>query len=94
MKNKAYITNNHAFRIVGAICLLLLVPLVAMQFTDQVNWTALDFMVAGILLLSAGIAYEVLARWAHNSRQKAIVGISVLVVLAVIWAQLAVDIAH
>ena len=37
----------------GAICAIVLTPLVAMQFTNEVKWDAADFAFA-ILLLGAG----------------------------------------
>jgi hypothetical protein len=38
--------------------LILLTPLVAMQFTDEVNWTVSDFLFAGALFFTIGLAYE------------------------------------
>ena len=38
----------------GAACLLAL-PWVAMQFTSEVNWDATDFLVIGVMLLTAGM---------------------------------------
>lgn len=37
---------------------ILLIPLVAMQFTNEVNWTIFDFVVAGILLYASGLMLE------------------------------------
>jgi hypothetical protein len=37
-----------------ATAFLLLVPLVAMQFTDEVKWDLFDFTVAGMLLAGTG----------------------------------------
>lgn len=42
--------------------LLLLLPLVAMQFTDEVDWTASDFIIMGVMLLGAGGAFELALR--------------------------------
>jgi hypothetical protein len=42
--------------------IILLLPLIAMQFTDEVNWTVSDFVFAGGLLLGAGVTYELAAR--------------------------------
>lgn len=46
----------------GAIAIILLTPLIAMQFTDEVNWTVSDFVFAGLILVGAGVAYELAAR--------------------------------
>ncbi len=62
--------NNHArqtiIRVSLATAFLLLVPLVAMLFTDEVAWGPLDFAVAGVLLFSAGLTYE----WSRRRRAR------------------------
>jgi hypothetical protein len=49
------------------ISILLLVPLVAMRFTAEVNWSALDFGLAAFLLIGAGAVYDVADRYTHAS---------------------------
>ena len=39
----------------GGAGLLLLAPLVAMQFTREVNWTVSDFLFAALLVVSLGV---------------------------------------
>ena len=48
------ITQNNNSLIVIFLCALglLLIPLIAMQFTKEVNWTFSDFLMMGILLSS------------------------------------------
>ena len=46
----------------SAAALILLLPLVAMQFTDQVVWDVADFAIFGALLVGVGVAYELAAR--------------------------------
>ncbi len=41
---------------------ILLVPLIAMQFTSEVNWQLNDFIVMGILLFGMGTIYVHIAR--------------------------------
>jgi len=72
--------------------LLLLVPLVAMQFTPEVRWGLEDFLIAGCLLLGAGVGLVLIARYAKRTAHRvALMGILVLAVLLV-WAELAVGI--
>ena len=47
---------------VVAVAAILALPAIAMQFTEEVNWTAFDFILLGALLFAAGGAYELLAR--------------------------------
>jgi uncharacterized membrane protein len=74
----------------GAIAALLLAPLVAMQFTTQVNWTALDFAVAGGLLVGAGLAFELVTRTVARPAWRLALAAAILAVVLVIWAQGAV----
>ena len=66
------------------------VPLVAMLFTKEVNWGIEDFVAAGVLLFVAGMAYSLATRKARSAVQRLAVAALVLVVLAAVWAQLAV----
>ncbi len=79
-----------AARLILATALMLLVPLVAMQFTDEVAWDLRDFLAAAALLLGSGMAYVLAARRARRSRHRVAIGVLVFVVLAGVWAELAV----
>jgi len=57
-------------RILGmllTVTFILLIPLIAMQFSDEVNWELADFIVAGFLLLGTGFIIE-LVMWKVNSK--------------------------
>lgn len=86
MKNKRLII------IVLLAALLLLIPLIAMQFTNEVNWTLFDFIVAGILLLGAGVMSELVLRKVNKSGHRIVLCLSILAALFLIWAELAVGI--
>lgn len=70
--------------------LLLLIPLTAMQFTSEVNWTFLDFAFAGILLFGTGATYVLIARRWNNTAYRLGVGVGVLAGLLLVWANAAV----
>jgi len=72
--------------------LLLLVPLIAMQFTHEVAWGPGDFIVAGLLLFGAGTIYSLAAVRISRWRGKLLLAAAVLLGLAVVWAELAVGI--
>jgi len=77
-------------RLALATAFLLLIPLVAMQFTKEVNWTASDFVVAGVLLFGTGLTYAVVSRMGNNGSYRLGVGVAVAAGLLLIWGNLAV----
>ena len=76
-------------RIAAITGALLLVPLVAMWFTDEVDWGLGDFVVAGLLLGGGGLASERLGRGRGPAHRLAI-GITVAGVVVLVWIGLAV----
>jgi hypothetical protein len=84
--------NKRLITILLAIAFVLLLPAVAMRFTDEVAWKLFDFVVAGGLLLAAGLAFEFFARRASSMRSRLIAGIAIVAVLVVVWLELAVGI--
>lgn len=75
--------------IIGAV---LLVPLLAMQFTDDVNWGLFDFAAAGALMFGAALAYELVARKGGTLAYRVATGIAVMTALVLVWINLAVGI--
>ncbi|WP_165822141.1 hypothetical protein [Hymenobacter edaphi] len=69
---------------------LLLVPLVAMQFTAEVNWSPLDFIVMGALLFSVGLALELVASRRGPVVYRLAAAGAVLTTLLLVWSNLAV----
>jgi uncharacterized membrane protein YfcA len=84
--------NKRLSLIVTAVALLLLIPLIAMQFTEEVNWNLFDFVVAGALLLGTGFVGELVIRKVEKTQYRIILGIVLLVALLLVWAELAVGI--
>ena len=77
-------------RIALATVFLLLIPLVAMQFTKEVTWSWLDFVTAGTLLFGTGLTYAVVAQKGANTTYRVAVGVAVVAGLLLVWANLAV----
>lgn len=74
----------------GAAACLLAMPLVAMQFTSEVNWTGGDFVAMGLLLAIACGIYELGAWLSGNTFYRAAFATAVLGGFLVVWANLAV----
>jgi hypothetical protein len=84
--------NKNIIRIALVTAFILLIPLVAMQFSDEVDWNLFDFVVAGALLFGSGLAYELVARKRGNVAYRAAVGVAVAAALLLVWINLAVGI--
>lgn len=78
------------FIVLGAAFILLL-PLAAMQFTDEVAWDLFDFAVAGALLVCTGVIYVLLARIV-KAQYRVVLVVALAVALFLVWAELAVGI--
>ncbi len=72
--------------------IILLIPLFAMQFTNEVQWNLFDFIVAGILLLSTGFLVVAANRKITNGTRRAVIITGLLITLCLVWAELAVGI--
>jgi hypothetical protein len=81
---------RRAARLVLAAAFILMLPLLAMQVTDQVVWDLADFAVAGGLLVGTGLMYELAARKAGNIAHRAAVGVALAAALLLVWINLAV----
>jgi hypothetical protein len=70
--------------------LLLLLPLVAMRFTDEVKWTPSDFLVAAVLFGSVGFAFELIVRKSRSLAFRAGAALAVIATFLTIWVNGAV----
>ena len=84
--------NKRLKGILLTVALLLLVPLIAMLFTTEVNWTLFDFLIAGILLLGTGLLCELVIRKVHKPEHRIAFCAVLLVAFLLIWIELAVGI--
>jgi hypothetical protein len=74
----------------GAVAALLLAPLVAMQFTSEVDWDETDFIAMGFIFGSLGLALEFMISRSDSIAYRIASGIAILAAFLLIWANLAV----
>jgi len=94
MQNTEHFTTFQNLRLISIVTfvgLLLLIPLVAMRFTNEVNWTLLDFSVAGFLLLSAGLSCELVMRKVKSLTYRIVLCAAILGTLVLIWGAMVAD---
>lgn len=87
------ITNKQrSFVIYGLAALLLTVPFIGMQFTQEINWSSFDFLVAGILLFGTAFCVDMVLKMEKKNAKRMFYIVIILLALFLIWAELAVGI--
>ncbi|MGD2003680.1 MAG: hypothetical protein PVK00_02705 [Flavobacteriales bacterium] len=71
---------------------LLLVLFIGSQFSQEVQWTGFDFIVAAILLGGTSFVLDFVLTKAKNKQSRWAWGIIVVLALALVWAELAVGV--
>lgn len=86
MKNKRLII------ILVAMTAVLLIPFIAMQFTNEVDWSVSDFAIMGVLLYGTGLLCELVLRKVKSVQNRILICVAIVVAFLLIWAELAVGI--
>lgn len=71
---------------------ILFIPLIGMQFTDEINWTVGDFVIAGALLSGAGLAIIAVYKLIKNKMYLSFAILGILLLLFWVYVELAVGI--
>jgi len=79
-------------KILQMVGLLLIIPLIAMQLTDEVEWSLIDFIIMGTLLLITGLMGEIIFKKVKKYKHRVILYVVVAIIFFLIWAELAVGI--
>lgn len=70
----------------------LLVPLVANQISDQVNWNIMDFIIMGLLLIFTGYLIQRVIKKIKSKLKKVVFISLILLIFLLLWAEMAVGI--
>lgn len=87
-----FIFNKRQQLILVVSSILLFVPLVTMQFFEEVDWSIFDFIIAGSLLISFGLIVERIIRKVKRGVNRITLVILVILIFLIIWVQLAAGI--
>ncbi len=71
---------------------ILSIPLIAMQFTSEVNWTLFDFFMAGFLLITSLTLIEITLLNFKNKTFKITTVLVILFLFLLLWGDLSVGI--
>jgi hypothetical protein len=72
--------------------LILLIPLIAMQFSEEVVWSASDFILMGILIFGTGFTYKFITRKSAEFVYRIAIGFALATGFFLVWSNLAVGI--
>jgi hypothetical protein len=84
--------SKQFLRVLLGTAAILMVPLVAMQFTREVNWKAGDFVVAAVLLAGTGMLFEVATAKIRTRKARLMTSAVIALGFLFVWAELAVGI--
>jgi peptidoglycan/LPS O-acetylase OafA/YrhL len=84
--------NKRLFILPLSVVALLLIPFIAMQFTQEVNWTWFDFAVAGTLLTGTGLLCQLVIKKIRNRQYRFVICAVLIAALLIVWGELAAGI--
>lgn len=95
-RSTVFMSARNAYRSVVGLALatafILLLPLLAMQITNEMNWTLFDFAVAGALIFGTGLTYQLVARKAGSFAYRFAVGVALAAAFLLVWLNLGVGV--
>lgn len=80
------------FIIIAITLFILSIPFIAMQFTNEVDWSFFDFVIMGALLFGTGLSIDFILRKVKTVKNKIILCSLIIFMFLLIWAELAVGI--
>jgi hypothetical protein len=87
-------TNTNVFQAIRIAliftAIILLIPMVAMQYTEEVNWTFSDFIVMGALLMTTGTCFALIIIMRESVIYRVGFSLALATAFLLIWANLAV----
>ncbi|WP_288790873.1 hypothetical protein [uncultured Elizabethkingia sp.] len=84
--------KQRSFAIYSVAALLLIVPLIGMQLSKEIKWSLPDFIIAGFLLFTTAFSIDLIMRRLQTKAYQFAFIALVLIILFLIWAELAVGI--
>ena len=85
-------TKQSIINIFGITISVLMIPLIARQFTDEVNWGLGDFLVGGGLIFGFGLLIQLALNKLNGHRYRAYIIIGIVLLFLLIWTELAVGV--
>jgi len=84
--------NTRLIIILASVTVILLIPFIAMQFTNEVDWSVSDFAIMGVLLYGTGLLCELVLRKVKSGQNRILICAALVIAFLLVWAELAVGI--
>ncbi len=84
--------HKRLFYLLAVPTVIMSLPLVAMQFTHEVNWSPADFAIAWSLMAGVGMAYHLATSRERNFLYRMAMGLALVTAFVLVWVNLAVGI--
>ena len=85
-----YFLLNMMIKILPIVGIILLIPMIAMQLTDEVNWSFFDFVIMGVMLSITGLALGIIIKKIKDYKYRNIFITIIVMIFLLIWAELGV----
>jgi hypothetical protein len=82
--------NKKLLILILGIIGILLIPAIAMLFTNEVNWSIGDFAIMGMLLLTVALVTEFMLRKISTKKYRIAIIIVLIGLFLLLWTELAV----
>lgn len=89
---RVFISTQKIFYTLLVTGILLLIPVVAMQFTDEIVWDRFDFTIMGILLFTTGLIFELVRSNINSKVTRIVASVVIILLFLLVWAELGVGI--
>jgi len=71
---------------------LLCIPLLGNIFSEEFDWSPGDFVIGAVLLFGTAFIIDLILRIVKNKTYKILLSVAILILLLLVWAELAVGI--
>ena len=85
-----YLILNMMIKILSVVGLLLLIPMIAMQLTDEVNLSFFDFIIIGVMLSITCLTIGIIIKKIKYFKYRNIFITMIVMIFFLIWAELGV----
>ncbi|NJN42385.1 MAG: hypothetical protein HC811_09355 [Flammeovirgaceae bacterium] len=86
------VVTKRLIRWAGFVACVLMIPFIAMQFSDEVKWSLTDFILMGTLIFSFGVVFELIGRKSKNTLYRIAFGLGLVGAFLLFWVNGAVGI--